>query len=328
MKESYRLRICFGIVALLLLAAPAWGAQDLGGSVLRDYPAALTLPRGRLELDLDYLAMPSDLDPFDFTEGDSAAPAIRLGEMSGLRLMADYGLLRRTTLMVRLQYRDLEFGLGSPGIKSLDVGFRQNLIDKRDPSIPKVAVDVGGRWNGADDLAFDGALGAAGPGRFAMNDASDWTAWTRLTTGWIWGWFFPNLFAEYGYTRIQGDGTWTAAGSEGAAGVPVAMDRSEHYLKAGASLWIKFPYRALLHLEYDFVYLFRDEGLSYMQYNNVAKLDVNFYVTPSFIVNVGGAYLQRQFNGEIPLLYNAYTQTAFHRDYAYYYAGVTYLFDF
>ena len=63
-----------------------------------------------------------------------------------------------------------------------------------------------------------------------------------------------------------------------------------------------------------------------MPYNNVARAEFNYHITPSFIAHLGGTWFHRGFNGEIPLLYNEITQFGFDRDYGYVYGGVTFLF--
>jgi len=318
----------FWLLPAVAMAAPFCGwAEDLGGSVLRDYPVALTLPKGRLEIDLDYLVIRYADDLFDAEEENVAGP-LGPGDLDGLRLTANYGLFRRMTLMSSLQYRDIEYGAGSLEVKTLDFGLKQNLVDKRDLRLPKVALDLGLGFNWADDQVIDAA---DVQDSLSFQDASDWTASARITTGWVWGSLFPNFFAEYGYTRIEG----TMAGPTvlpDAPDLPVSLtstvDRSEMYAKGGLSLLIKFPYRALLHFEYHFLRLFRDKELEYLKYNHVFKVDFNYYFTRKLVGHIGGIYFRRQLNGEIPFLYNSFTQTSFDRDYGYMSVGLTYLFEF
>ncbi len=298
--------VCIGILALV------WGnwawADDLGGSVLRDYPTPLPLPKGRVEVGLDYLAGEAAGND---DQGD-------LGDMSGGRLLIDWGATRRTTLMADLAYGILEVGGEDTAVVSADLSLRRSLIQRRYGWIPSISGDVGLRVNQASE---DVELTSGGT--LALVDSRDATGYARLTAGRIWGRFFPNLFLEYGHSQI--DGTLESTGAAGETIPSRDLSRSENYLKTGFSLLIKFPYRALLHLEYDYHRLFRGRELAQYKDDHLLKAGLNLYLTPSFSLNIGGRYAFHRQNGQIPFLYNEVTQNSFDRDFRQIQAGVTML---
>jgi hypothetical protein len=166
-----------------------------------------------------------------------------------------------------------------------------------------------------------------------IRDLWDFSSYVRLTIGRNWNRFFPNLFVEYGYTEISSevDTTFTEyipdEFKDDLPRFPIDLSRSENYVKAGMSLQIKLPFRTLFQLEYDYLKLYRGDNLDYMDNNSIIKMDISYFSTPKLVFNIGGIYFERQLNGEIPLLYNRYTQTTFDHPYGYVHIGLTYFFD-
>jgi hypothetical protein len=313
------------ITILLAVGRPAGSAlaQDLGGSVLRDYPVALTIPRGRLEISLDYLLANPTTDAVGLpNNGEKGA-----GDLRGLQLFANYGIQRRTTVMSAFAYRDLEFGLDSMPIISADLALKRNLILRGHGWVPILALDGGVRFDattGGDEMLLDAKLDNGRSARLAIGDQQDVTPYARLTAGQIWGHFFPNLFLEYGHSVI--DAKAKLSGQDSGTDFTNDLSRNEDYLKSGLSLLVKFPYVALLHLEYDYIRLFRDHDLDLVDDNQFVKADLNFYMTPSVVFNIGAGWSQHQFNGQIPFLYNAYSQNRFDQSYGFVQVGFSVLF--
>ena len=181
------------------------------------------------------------------------------------------------------------------------------------------------------------SLGARRQGRpdpeVTIRDLWDFSSYIRLTGGRIWGWFFPNLFVEYGHTEISSkiDTTLTeyipGQFQDDLPSFPIDLSRSENYIKTGISLHIKLPFKTLFQLEYDYLKLYQGDDLDYMDYNNIIKTDISYFPTPNLAFSIGGIYFERQLNGEIPFLYNKYTQTTFDHPYGYAHIGFTYFFD-
>lgn len=363
---------------MLILVSPVF-AGDLGGSLLRDYPVALTLPHLRLEFTADYLLMNDTVDIFDVRESrisEVAKPyrAATLGDMQGFRAMLNYGLLERTTLHSLYQYRDLDFGLDSAKVHTAEFSVKQSLQNENESAFPLLAIDAGVRFNGSEDQVFDTdgeinalidrldpanrvdvrvdpamvwfdrrvngnsySLGVSRMGRpnpqISTADTYDVTPYLRLTGGRIYGWFFPNVYLEYGHSFIESKVDTTldqyipASLHASLPALPLDLSREEDYVKAGVNLLIKLPYRALLRFDYTYYRFFRGDDLDYMDYNHTFQADLNLYLRKWIILNVGGTYYDRQLNGIIPFLYNEQTQTTFDHAYGVVHAGLTFLFD-
>jgi hypothetical protein len=292
-------------------------AQDLGGSVLRDYPSALTVPKGRFEISLDYLTA-------DLPENESQ---IGTGDLPGFRLLANYGLLHHTTIMSAFTYQTLKLGIDELKIFSADLSLKRNLISWQRGWIPKLSINAGIRTNMAldeDRILVDVNPGNDDTTHVSIYDLKDNTAYARFTAGQIVGRLFPHLFLEYGHSNIYAKADF--ATKEVPPGFSHDLGRNEDYLKTGISFLIKFPYKSLLHLEYDYLKIFRDQELDEVDDNHILKADINYYLTPSMALNLGWQYNFHQLNGQIPFLYQEFNQENFDQKYNCLKFGLTFLF--
>jgi hypothetical protein len=351
---------------------------ERNGWIVGNYPTALPLLKGKIEVGLDYQRINETIDILDVRENDyaklnSADRATTPGDLWGVRLMLNYGLFDRTTLISSFQYRHQDYGFDAMGIKTVDLAVKQGLLDGRDRWFPGLALDAGIRFNWAAatlyndqkeinaivqrmspgtnvkiridqnfvwfDQEFDDgriSLGTRRQGRpdpqVSIGDLKDFSSYMRLTGGKIWGHFFPNLFIEYGHTEISSnvDTTLTEYIPEDfhddLPRFPIELSRSENYIKSGMGLSIKLPFKTLFQLEYDYLKLYRDDNLGYMDDNNIIKADISYFVSPALVLHLGGIYFERQLNGEVPFLYNKYTQTTFDHPYGYANIGLIYYF--
>lgn len=165
----------------------------------------------------------------------------------------------------------------------------------------------------------------------SIKEMQDISPFIRLTAGEKFEHFFPNIFVEYGHTFIdsQIDSTLTAyfhdVLEDRIPDLPMDLGREENYLKLGANILVKLPWRFLVGLEYNYLKLFRDSGLDYLDYNQIVNADLYYRITDRVTLNVGGSYFERQLNGILPFLYNEYTQTTFDHKYGLVRFGVTVL---
>jgi hypothetical protein len=376
-QNNRRIASVVAFLSLVLCCTSPASPTDLGDSVLRNYPSALTLPKKRLEISLGYLRIDDTIDIFDFREsafssGSKASRFGALGDMTGFELLVNYGLFDKTTLQSAFASRDIDYGFSSLDVGSYNFSVKQNINNKAHDMFPFLALDAGIRGNTADDqiardedeinaiidrfftkdidvrinssyVWFDketenGSVSYGVPKigksipQISTEDAADLTAYFRATTGRIWGRFFPNFYVEYGHTKISSkiDTTLTEYIPDELTGdipeLPIDLDRDENYLKPGISLLIKFPFWALVHLEYSYMKLFRDSHLDFIDYNHIFEADVNFFIRKWLVLNIGGVFYERQLNGIIPFLYNEYTQTTFDHQYGRAQIGLTFIF--
>lgn len=82
----------------------------------------------------------------------------------------------------------------------------------------------------------------------------------------------------------------------------------------------------IYEFNYEYDKFYRDAGLDYVNFNHVINASVSYIIRKDLIASVGAKILYRQLNGEVPYLYNAYTQTTFDHKYGYATFGVQYSF--
>jgi hypothetical protein len=340
---------------------------------------ARPLSKGRIEAAFGYQIINETIDVLGVREDEyerlsGVDRATAPGDLWGIHLLFNYGLLKNTTLISSFQYRSQNYGFDTIGIKTIDLALKQGLFSVDDLSFPNLAFDAGFRFNSAAAIVYNDqnelnaivqrlspgtnigirideyfvwfdqeingnqfSLGAQRQGRpdpqISIDDLWDFSSYARLTYGRIWDWFFPNLFFEYGHTKISSKIDTTLMEyipddfEDDLPEFPIELSRSENYIKTGLSLHIKLPFKTLFRLEYDYLKLYREDNLGYMDDNNIIKTDISYFPIPTLAFNIGLIYFERQLNGEIPFLYNKYTQTTFDHPYGYVHIGLTYFFD-
>lgn len=82
----------------------------------------------------------------------------------------------------------------------------------------------------------------------------------------------------------------------------------------------------IYELNYEYERFLRESGLDYVNYNHVLQATLSYMITNDLLINVGAKIFYRQLNGEIPYLYNSYTQTTFDHKYGFTTFGVQYKF--
>lgn len=80
-------------------------------------------------------------------------------------------------------------------------------------------------------------------------------------------------------------------------------------------------------LYYEFDKIFRDNGLDYRDYNHIVKANISKVIDENLLLSVGGKIMMTQFSGQIPYLYNKYSQTSFDHKYGYMNIGLSYKFN-
>ncbi len=70
----------------------------------------------------------------------------------------------------------------------------------------------------------------------------------------------------------------------------------------------------------------RDSGLDYIDFNYIFDASVTKYINKNISIFAAGKIMYRQFNGQIPYLYNEYSQTSYDHKYGYAQAGIQFNF--
>ena len=234
-------------VLFLLVGLMAFRASAADVPV-RNYPSGLTLERGRFEISLDYLQMNATVDVFDFRESrmeriDASAAGNSLGDLSGGRLMAAYGLSDRLMLAGQYVYRALDVGSHEVEIDSYELALHHKRTVQRAPGLylfyaGGVRYDQAGDQRTSDIGEIDQLVGridsdlsvSSSPGRVNLTDGSvtisspvvnrdgtpkdpltvnlhdnyDYSLYIRGGIGKTWDRINLALFTEIGHTAVRG----------------------------------------------------------------------------------------------------------------------------
>lgn len=330
-----------------------------------DQPASMVLPDGQLQIDLSYSLMNDAVDILGLKQREEQKLAIsggKIGDYTGLNLGLHYGLTHNLTCSGGYKYLTLGYQDTDLNIKTLDISTRWTPNGY-------LALDLGLKAHQADDLIMAdlaymnyyvhkfksnldievdnqyvwyvltypdmiiryGIPRKADP-QISVEDMQDYTWYLRLTLGYPEKIFYPNIFLEAGYTRIDTrlDTNLTDMIPQSYKSYlpdfPIDLGRTERYLSAGFSFFLQTPFDTITHLEYEYKRIYRDKGLDYIPDNHIARGEIAYLLTQNVILHLGATLLYRQFNGEIPFLYNKYTQTTFDHPYGWMEFGVRYLF--
>ncbi len=106
------------------------------------------------------------------------------------------------------------------------------------------------------------------------------------------------------------------------------LNRDEEMIFAGVNFSIDNPKNGMAYeLCYEYDTIIRDNGLDYRDYNHIIKAHISKVIDKNLLLTIGGKIMMTQFNGQIPYLYNKYSQTSFDHKYGYMNVGLSYKFN-
>ena len=140
---------------------------------------------------------------------------------------------------------------------------------------------------------------------------------------------YLSLFLQYTKTKIK---TFVTANDElnkeardKGYDTQKNLDRDEDKLSVGTNISLEWQ-NLNWELTYTYSRIFRDSGLDYINYNHVVEASLSKQINKKWLIYLDSKLMYRQFNGEIPYLYNKYTQTTFDHRYGYVRFGIGYSF--
>lgn len=103
------------------------------------------------------------------------------------------------------------------------------------------------------------------------------------------------------------------------------LDRTEQKIALGVN-YSAFVGKWAMDAGYEYNYFLRDARLDYINHNHKIEINIGYEIMKNLKFFVGGKAMTNQFNGEIPYLYNKYTQTSFDHKYGWAKTGLVYSF--
>ncbi len=352
--------------ALLLTAKAFCGELPLYFTYTSDYPASMVIPKGRWEIGVFYGKVNDTIDVLNVKGRELSKISSRyrtnsLGNYEHLKLILNYGLTYHSMLLTGLTSRSIDYGSGKltvysyhfslrksfDSVFSVELGLKGNVAEDRTFSDvrdinyylhkfrPDISIELDPSYiwfvKETPDLIIKYGVPRTEDPNFKLKDMSDSTKFLRFTLGKAFDFLYPNVFLEFGKTRISTkiDTNLKDLIPESYKSklppLPIDLSRSETYWKGGFSIFIRTPFKTLTSLQYSYVKLKRSSDLNYVNYNHVIKAKVDYFLRKNVILSVGGTYLHRQFNGVIPFMYNKYSQTTFDHRYGWAEAGIIFL---
>lgn len=103
------------------------------------------------------------------------------------------------------------------------------------------------------------------------------------------------------------------------------LNRDEMMFLMGLNLSYEYK-KAFFEFAYEYNRFKRDVGLNYINQNHIIDLTLGYNISESMKFYFSGKVMSNQLNGEIPYLYNQYTQTTYDHKYGYITTGLKYSF--
>lgn len=358
------MRLELSKVVLLLLAVTTLSAKSMNYRVNNIH--TMTMPKGEISLNLSYMSMNDTIDILDIKEselGSTASNFDALGDLSGYEVRLMYGLssdlmfsyelsrqtitynnnnLENTKNEIFARYNLLQnpYGVLNNGI-SVDVGFINNRLGNHYISNINDINEVAKRYFSDDDFKIvpeNGGLSAVHNNQstslryypwIGLEETSDNSIYLRVLTGFHTDSSMYDFFIGAKKSKINNIVTANSELLELAAinGYDIYKDlrRTETMFFAGTS--ISYEIRDyVLEFMYEFDYFQRESNLDYINTNHIVDLTLDYKITQNLVVYAGGRLMYRQLNGQIPYLYNEYTQTTYDHKYGYAKIGIIYNF--
>lgn len=167
----------------------------------------------------------------------------------------------------------------------------------------------------------------------ALEDLSDQSFFTGLMVGGNLGRLTPTIFVEAGRTEITSRITTTldvyaeAVDRKLPLSFPLSLNRDETYVEAGVSCALHLTPSWRLLAEYSEMYMQRDKALEREEKNRILSSAFFWRFSDRVEVYLGARYFEKQLNGILPFLYNAYSETTFRHRYGLVYTGISFAWD-
>ena len=325
---------------------------------------AFALDKDKKILVLEYQKVNDTIDILNIKESELKNTSFNaIGDMDGYKLSFLYGYTLKTTLFTSLNKQKIEYGDGnlnnyqfnllakynifsnSKRAIGVDFGIKMNKAENMEYSNPSYLKSLAKRFLNVKDVGIDGnrigiikddgstkILNLKSPPSISIKNLKDYTINTALNIEKAINYkFLLNFSLKLNYSKIY---TQVVANI-----IPADEDTEEKLKKYDlmqnlgrdeffTDIGFNVSYKSFITTEFSYYYrrFFRDSNLGYVNYNHIINLDFTKEINDNIALFIGGKLMYRQFNGEIPYLYNKYSQTTFDHKYGFARAGIIYNF--
>ena len=325
---------------------------------------AFTMPEGKKIFIFEYQKSNKTLDIFHLRDDDISKTFGGVGDLDGIKLKTYYGIKNNFTSIGEFQFQKIEYGDGNLKNFFLKLDAKKLLFTNLDKT-NAFSVDIGIKINKAQDITYDNPkyletlakkflnvknvtilnnkigvvkndgtteiLNLKSPPSITISNMKDFTPFINFTVEKEFQYAFFSVFTGISYTKIYTDIKANINPADESTKEKISkynlsknLDRDEKTLNIGFNITTKTP--IIMELSYQYLRIFRDKDLDYINYNHIIDLDFIKPINDNIFIYLGGKLLYRQFNGVIPYLYNKYSQTTFDHKYGWARVGIGYCF--
>jgi len=325
---------------------------------------AFALDKDKKVLILEYQKINETIDVLNIKESELKNTSFdAIGDMDGYKLSFLYGYTKKTTLFTSLNNKKIEYGDGYLNNYQFNLLAKYNIFSNSNRAI---GVDLGIKINKAQNITYSNPsyleslakrvldekdikvagnkigvikdddstkiLNLKSPPSISIKNLKDYTINTALNIEKAINYkFLLNFSLKLNYSKIYTQVVANIIPADDDTKEELKkydliqnLDRDEFFTDIGFNI----SYKSFVTTEFSYYYrrFFRDSNLGYINYNHIINLDFTKEINDNIALFIGGKLMYRQFNGEIPYLYNKYSQTTFDHKYGFARAGIIYNF--
>jgi hypothetical protein len=323
---------------------------------------AYTLDKNKKLLIFEYQKINDTLDIFNLKDKKLSSSFGSIGDMNGFKLNFIYGLKNNLTILTTFQKQTIQYGSGNlinyyynisgkykfyeneHNYAAFDIGLKSNIGKKINFSNKKYLENLAKKFlnvkqvkiqnNKIGVIKNDGTtefLNLKEPPSIDIDNLKDNSIYFTLNYEKFVKRIAFDIFSTFKYTKIYTDikaniipADTSTQNKLSKYNLSKNLNRDEKSIDLGFNIAYKAP--IIVNFSYLYKRIFRDKDLNYINYNHIITLNFIKPITEKFFVYIGGKAMYRQFNGEIPYLYNKYSQTTFDHKYGWANVGIGYSF--
>lgn len=290
-----------------------------------------------------------------------------IGDLEGYDIAFKYAILDDFMISARYSIEEIEYSSSSLSNTKLDIYARYNLFDNKMATLNSgISIDFGYVTNKLKDFYIrdldtiqqtiktmfanlGGTISKINATTLmyadnnlpptttfitnpyiVLKDTEDKSYYLRLLTGFYSKNSYTNFYTGIKTTSIKNTISTTQqvinlAATENIT-LPLILDRKEKTIFAGFNYTLDTN-TFIYEFNYEYAYFIRDKGLDYMKDNHIINISVAYPIAKKLLLTTGAKIMYRQLNGQIPYLYNEYTQTSYDHKYGYASFGIIYNFN-